>query len=53
MVLDSSDLVPGEVEDPEVLQTPKHVGGNQVDEVAVEGEFQQLSLAEKGPRLQG
>ena len=35
-----------------MLQTPKHVSGDQVDEVAIEGQLQQLALAEKGPRLQ-
>lgn len=53
VVLHSSDLVPGEVQDPEVLQTPKHVWGDQVDEVAIEGQLQQLPLAEKCPGLQG
>lgn len=52
VVLYSSDLVPSEVQDPEVLQTPKHVWGDQVDEVAIEGQLQQLPLAEKRPGLQ-
>lgn len=52
MVLDSSYLVAGEVEDPEVFQTPKHIRGNQVDEVTIESQLQQLPLAEKCPGLQ-
>lgn len=52
MVLHSSDLVAGQVQDPQVLQTPEHVGGDQVDEVAVEGQLQQLALAEEGAGFQ-
>ncbi|TNN74458.1 hypothetical protein EYF80_015238 [Liparis tanakae] len=40
------------LQDPQVLQTPKHVRGDQVDEVAVEGQLQQLPLAEECPGLQ-
>lgn len=36
-----------------MLQATKHVGGDQVDQVAVEGQFQQLELTEKGPGLHG
>lgn len=39
VVLHSSDLVPSEVKDPKVLQATEHVGGDQVDQVAVEGQF--------------
>lgn len=39
VVLHSSDLVPSEVQDSKVLQTPKHVRGDQVDEVAIEGQL--------------
>ena len=53
LVLDSSDLVARKVKDPEVLQTPEHVRGDQVDEVTVEGQLQKLPLAEKGSGLQG
>lgn len=53
VVLDSSDLVASEVEDPKVLQTPEHIRGDQVDEVTIEGQLQQLDLVEKRPRLQG
>lgn len=53
MILDASDLVASEVEDTKVLQTPKHVRGHQVDEVAIEGQLQQLALVEEGPGLQG
>lgn len=35
-----------------MLQTSEHVGGNQVDEVAIKGQLQQLPLAEKGPGFQ-
>lgn len=52
MVLHPGDLVASQVQDPQVLQTPEHVGGDQVDEVAVEGQLQQLALAEEGARLQ-
>lgn len=52
VILHSGDLVPGEVQDPEVLQTPEHVRGDQVDEVAIKRQLQQLALAEKRPRLQ-
>lgn len=52
MVLDASDLVAGKVEDTEVLQTPEHVRGDQVDEVSIESQLQQLALVEKGPRFQ-
>lgn len=53
VVLHPGDLVPSEVKDPKVLQAAEHVGGDQVDQVAVEGQFQQLALAEKGPGLHG
>lgn len=53
VVLDSSYLVAGEVEDPKVFQTPKHIRGNQVDEVTIEGQLQELPLVEKCPGLQG
>lgn len=53
MILDASDLVASKVEDTKVLQTPKHVRGHQVDEVAVEGQLQKLALIEEGPGLQG
>ena len=53
VVLKLRDLVPSQVEDPEVLQAPEHVCCDQVDEVPVEGQLQQLSLAEEGPVLQG
>ena len=53
VVLDTSDLVASKVKDPKVLQTPKHVGSDQVDEVAIESKLQQLCLVEKCPRLQG
>lgn len=36
-----------------MLQTPKHVRSDQVDEVAIEGQLQQLPLAEKRPGLHG
>lgn len=36
-----------------MLQAPEYVRGDQVDEVAVEGQLQQLTLAEEGARLQG
>lgn len=52
VVLHSSDLVPSEVQDPQVLQTAKHVWSDQVNEIAIEGQLQQLALAEKCPRLQ-
>lgn len=53
VVLHPSDLVPSEVKDPKVLQAAEHVGGDQVDQVAVEGQLQQLPLAEKRPGLYG
>lgn len=53
VVLHSGDLVPSEVEDPKVLQATEHVGGDQVDQVAVKGQFQQLPLTEKCPGLHG
>ena len=53
VVLDTSDLVASKVKDPKVLQTPKHVGSDQADEVAIESKLQQLCLVEKCPRLQG
>lgn len=53
MVLYPSDLVAGEVEDPEVLQAPEHVRGDQMDEVTIECKLQQLPLAEEGPGLKG
>lgn len=53
MILDPSNLVAGEVEYPEMLQTLKNVRGDQVNEVSIEGQLQQLPLAEKGPGLQG
>lgn len=53
VVLNSGDLVASEVEDAQVLQTPKHVRGDEVNEVTIEGQLQQLSLTEKGPGLQG
>lgn len=53
VVLDSSDLVAGKVEDAKVLQTPKHIRGNQVNEVTIEGQLQELPLVEKCPGLQG
>lgn len=39
VVLDASDLVAGQVENPEVLQTPKHIRSDEVDEVAIEGQL--------------
>lgn len=53
VVLHPSDLVTSEVKDPKVLQATKHVGSDQVDQVAIEGQFQQLALTEKCPGLHG
>lgn len=39
VVLHPSDLVTSEVKDPKVLQATKHVGSDQVDQVAIEGQF--------------
>lgn len=39
VVLHASDLVPSEVKDPKVLQATEHVSSDQVDQVAVEGQF--------------
>lgn len=36
-----------------MLQTSKHVRGDQVDEVTIESQLQQLPLAEESPGLQG
>lgn len=53
VVLHPGDLVASEVKYAKVLQAAEHVGGDQVDQVAVEGQFQQLELTEKGPGLHG
>lgn len=52
MVLHPGDLVAGQVQDPQVLKTPEHVRGDQVNEVAVQGQLQQLALAKEGAGLQ-
>lgn len=52
VVLHSGDLVSGQVEDSEVLQTPEHVCGDEVDEISIEGELKKLPLTEESPRLQ-